>query len=233
MVEPAAVNILIHSLSPDLRGEFEGFLTPTNFNVGHIFSEPGELVEYLYFLDSGMMSAVSEMEGGETVEAYMVGREGFTGTTAWLIPFTSPVRYVAQIAGSARRIEAGKFRQFANEHEPLRTVMAGYEAALHAELARSAPCNAVHRADQRLAKWLLRARDRADSDELRLTQDLLGKMLGAQRTTVNVIAQKLEAVGAIRCLRGKVRIEDRTRLEAASCECYDERWGVADRRARP
>ena len=223
-------NCLLESLDVELRQEFEAKLTTFDFALGHIFSEPCELVKYIYFVDTGVISAVSLMESGETVEAYMVGREGFTGTTAWLIPFRSPVRYVAQMGGSARRIDAAAFREFANRNVRLRETMATYEAALHAELAQSGPCNILHRTEQRLAKWMLRAHDRADSDTLHMTQEFVGAMLGAQRTTVNLIAQAVAATGAIHYLRGKIVVKDRDKLERLACECYDAGKGVADRR---
>lgn len=230
MVEPLASNSLIASLDDHLRGEFESQLSVFEFDLGHVFSEAGDLVKDLYFVDSGVISAVSLMETGHTVEAYMVGREGFTGTTAWLIPFRSPVRYVAQMAGSARRIDAETFREFANDNRTLREVMAAYEAALHAELAQSGPCNILHNTEHRLGKWLLRAHDRADSDTLHMTQEFVGHMLGVQRTTVNQIAQTLASTGAIKYLRGKIVVKSRAQLERQACECYDTGKGVADHR---
>jgi CRP-like cAMP-binding protein len=225
-----ARNSLIALLDEGLRQEFESRLDVFDFDLGHVFSAPGDLVKYIYFVDSGVISAVSLMDTGQTVEAYMVGREGFTGATAWLIPFRSPVRYVAQMTGSARRIDAARFREFANGNLRLREIMAAYDAALHAELAQSGPCNIVHRTDQRLAKWLLRAHDRADSDTLHMTQEFVGAMLGVQRTTVNLIAQTLASTGAIQYLRGKIVVKSRARLERLACECYDAGKSVADRR---
>jgi CRP-like cAMP-binding protein len=190
-------------------------------------------VRHLYFVEAGIVSAVSLMSSGETVEAYMVGREGFTGTTAWLIPFHSPVRYVAQMSGSAQRIEAQKFRDFSNRDAGLRDILAAYEASLHAELAQSGPCNAVHQTGQRLAKWLLRAHDRADGETLHMTQEFLANMIGAQRTTVNQIAQGLASTGAIEYLRGKIVVKNRAKLEQMACECYAADKGVADQRQAP
>ena len=81
-------------------------------------------------------------------------------------------------------------------------------------------CNALHRADQRFAKWLLRCHDRLDGDTLHLTQEYLASLLGSQRTTVNEAAQGLQKAGAITYSRGRVTIIDRAALERAACECY-------------
>jgi Mn-dependent DtxR family transcriptional regulator len=64
------------------------------------------------------------------------------------------------------------------------------------------------------------AHDRMSSDEFPLTQEFVAMMLGAARPTVTVVAGTLQKAGLIRYHRGKVRIVDRRKLEAASCECY-------------
>ena len=216
-------NALLQSLGAEERQVILPHMSDFDFSLGHVFSEPGQEVEFLYFVDSGIISAVSMMRNGDTAEAYMVGREGFAGSTAWLVPNRSSVRYIGQIAGHARRIEARKARELVSQYSGLRKVLAHYDASLQIELEQSAPCNALHRAEQRFAKWLLRAHDRADGDVLNMTQEFLANMLGAQRTTVNEAAQSLAAVGAIAYSRGRVTITDRAALERTACECYNGR----------
>ncbi|WP_324795170.1 Crp/Fnr family transcriptional regulator [Brevundimonas sp.] len=223
-------NLLLEKLEKHDREAVLTHMSDFDFDLGHVFGEPGEEVQQIYFVDRGVISAVSMMTNGETVEAYMIGREGFTGTTAWQVPFRTSVRYIGQIAGRARRIEARKLRELSSERPSLRLLLATYDAALQVELEQSAPCNAVHRAEQRFAKWLLRAHDRADNDTLSMTQEFLANMLGAQRTTVNEAAQSLAGVGAISYARGKVLIKNRAALERAACECYAAAKAVADRR---
>lgn len=223
-------NVLLEKLDNHDRDALKSHMSDFDFELGHVFGEPGEEVQQIYFVDRGIISAVSIMTNGDTVEAYMIGREGFTGATAWQVPFRTSVRYIGQIAGHARRIEAKRLRELSVDRPGLRFVLANYDAALQIELEQSAPCNAVHRAEQRFAKWLLRAHDRADGDTLFMTQEFLANMLGAQRTTVNEAAQSLAGVGAIAYARGKVLIKDRAALERAACECYAAARAVADRR---
>jgi CRP-like cAMP-binding protein len=77
-------------------------------------------------------------------------------------------------------------------------------------------------------KWLLNSHDRAGTEILPLTQEFLGDMLGAQRTTVTAVASALQKTGAISYKRGRITVLDRPALERASCECY----AAAQRRAR-
>jgi Crp-like helix-turn-helix domain len=62
--------------------------------------------------------------------------------------------------------------------------------------------------------------DRADGDELPLTQEFLSVMLGVRRAGVTVAAHTLQEAGLIRYRRGLITILDRPALEDAACECY-------------
>jgi hypothetical protein len=81
-------------------------------------------------------------------------------------------------------------------------------------------CNGRHTLPERLARWLLTARDRATSDELPLSHEFLSMMLGVRRAGVTVAVGTLKTAGLIRNSNGRVTIIDRQGLEAASCECY-------------
>jgi CRP-like cAMP-binding protein len=83
-----------------------------------------------------------------------------------------------------------------------------------------AACNRLHDVEARLARWLLMAQDRTQSDMLKLTQEFLGMMLGSRRTTVTLVAGTLQRIGLIEYSRGKVKILDRRGLEEVACDCY-------------
>ena len=89
------------------------------------------------------------------------------------------------------------------------------------ELAQNAACNRLHSIKERLARWLLVVHDRIDSDVMYTTHDFLSKMVGTDRATVSVAAAELERAGVIRQGRASISVEDRHKLEAQSCNCYD------------
>jgi hypothetical protein len=62
--------------------------------------------------------------------------------------------------------------------------------------------------------------DRALTDELELTHEFIGVMLGSRRAGVSESAGKLQDEGAIRYKRGRITIVDRVKLETMTCECY-------------
>lgn len=220
MKEFSPGNRLIEAMEAEDRKALLAGISAMEFPQGHVFYEPGGAIDHLHFIDTGICSAVAVLEDGRTVETVMIGNEGVTGVVAALVPNQSFTRNVAQVGGSARRVEAARFRALAAERSSIRAVLARYMAALQGELEQSAACNALHRAEQRFAKWLLRCHDRVDGDVLNLTQEYLAAMLGSQRTTVNEAAQTLQKSGAITYSRGRITVLDRAALERVACECY-------------
>jgi CRP-like cAMP-binding protein len=78
----------------------------------------------------------------------------------------------------------------------------------------------VHLIEARFCRWLLQSADRAASNTLTLTQELLAEMLGVRRTSVTEVASKIQGSGAIGYSRGVIKILDRSALESLACECY-------------
>jgi CRP-like cAMP-binding protein len=99
-------------------------------------------------------------------------------------------------------------------------VVTRYTQALMGVIMQSTACNAAHSIEQRLARWLLLARDRLGVDEFQITQEFVAMMLGASRSTVTVVAGMLQKEGLITYHRGRLAIVDSRKLEATSCECY-------------
>lgn len=63
-------------------------------------------------------------------------------------------------------------------------------------------------------------RDRLHSDEMPLTHEFLGIMLGVRRASVTEVLAPLQADGLLQSRRGIIKILNRDALESRSCECY-------------
>jgi CRP-like cAMP-binding protein len=81
------------------------------------------------------------------------------------------------------------------------------------QTAQTALANGRSKIEERLARWLLLARDRVDTDELVLTHEFLALMLGTQRPGVTIALHALERAGLITTARGRITILDRKSLE--------------------
>jgi CRP-like cAMP-binding protein len=74
--------------------------------------------------------------------------------------------------------------------------------------------------EQQLCRWLLLSHDRLNTDELIITQELIGGMLGVRREGLTVAAGRLQDAGAISYVRGHFKILDHQRMEKTVCESY-------------
>jgi len=181
----------------------------------------GEAVRYVYFPGGGFVSVVTVLENGSMVEVATIGREGVAGLTALLDDIASPSETLVQAEMDVcYRMTTKAFRQEMDHRGAFYALVTRYTYAFFGVIAQSTACNAVHSIEQRLARWLLLARDRVEKDDFPLTQEFVAMMLGATRPTVTLVAGTLQRSGLITYQRGHVTIVDRQKLEVASCECY-------------
>src|SRR4029453_4482167 len=129
-------------------------------------------------------------------------------------------RYVVPVSGFALAMEASRFQGALRERPALRAACEAYAQAFLRHLLQNIACNAVHRVEQRCARWLLTCHDQAEHDTFELTQEYLADMLGVRRPTVTVVANSLQQAEMIHYRRGAIKVLDRLSLEAATCECY-------------
>jgi CRP-like cAMP-binding protein len=214
-------NLFLASLPQDdleaLRPHFER----VRLSLGQILHKMGSPIEHCHFTDGGMTSLIVDLEDGASVEVGVVGKEGFSGSAA-LMGFAdaAPVTSMIQIPGVGLRIAPGVLRDEMLRRPALFEAVMRFMQVLNIQTSHTAACNAHHNLQERLARWLLMAHDRAESDTLPLTQEFLSIMLAVRRPGVTVAARSLQATGAIDYERGRIFVRDRARLEEASCECY-------------
>jgi CRP-like cAMP-binding protein len=175
---------------------------------------------YAYFLEQGIASVVVTLQKGATVEVGIIGVDGVVGLPILLGTGNGPGRTFIQMAGSGYRIPAATLKEEFERPGQLRQHLQRYMQGFMVQSAQTAACNRLHNIEERLARWLLSCRDRTETDQLHLTHDFLGQMLGAPRTTVTLAAGLLQRAGLIEYSRGTVTITNRAELEQTACECY-------------
>jgi CRP-like cAMP-binding protein len=185
-----------------------------------IYEQDGP-VEYAYFPLSGIVSTTALMNGGTMVEVGVTGAEGFLGTSLLLGSRRSPHRTFVQVTGEALRIGADDLLLLCEKNALLQKLLLQFTQAMFSQGCQTAACNRLHDAEERLSRWLLMVQDRMASDELPITHEFLGMMLGTRRSTVTIAAGILQRMGAIEYRRGHIQILNRPQLEDAACECYE------------
>lgn len=205
------------------RRDFDGLrlhLAAISLVQGNVVYEAGTEVDYVYFPHGGMFSLLAVMRDGKAIETATVGREGAVGAMAGLGLYKSLVRVMVQLPLHASKIAAAPFRKAVAASDALRDVCVRYNEVLLTQARITAACNALHHIEERFCRWLLQSADRAASDTVALTQELLAEMLGVRRTSVTDVAGRMQDKGIITYSRGVIRILDRAALERLSCECY-------------
>lgn len=196
------------------------YLEPVELPPQRILHEPGERIEFAYFLTDGLASLVVLTSDGHSVEVAIVGHEGIVGTPLAVGIHRGPYRSIMQIAGSGMRIKAEMLEEKMRDAPELRLLLNRYVLIQGLQIAQIAACNRLHEIEQRLVRWLLMCQDRVGSDLLPVTHEFLAQMLGTGRPSVSLAAGILQKAGFIDNLRGTVKIVNRKQLESAACECY-------------
>ena len=218
--QSAVRNRLLASLPPADFGRLAASLTPVTLSLKQFLIEADEPIEAAYFVETGMVSYLAYLEGGEAIEVGIIGTEGMVGMPLILGVDSAPAGAVVQMAGTALRISPTALRQAFNESEALRTHLLRYMQALYTQVSQTAVCNGHHSLEERLSRWLLMAHDRAEGDQFPMTHEFMALMLGVRRAGVTVTAGTLKQAGLIHYTNGHMTILDRPSLEAAACECY-------------
>jgi len=215
-----AGNRLLSCLAPDDAKQLSSQLTALSLPIKHVLYEAHAPIDFVYFPQNCVLSAVMVMEDGDGIEVGTIGNEGAAGLTAFIGPAVSPQRLIAQIAGDCLRIEAAALEKQARRSRTLFELLLRHHQAFSAQIAQSVACNGLHPLLKRCCRWLLMTHDRVEGDELTLTHEFLSYMLGVRRPGVTEALQGLQAQGLIDNSRGTITIVNRRGLEAAACECY-------------
>jgi CRP-like cAMP-binding protein len=213
-------NLFLTALSPPARELLVSASTEVELPLRTVLYEAEQVPKYAYFMTSGIASIVTAMSDGGTAEVGLIGREGFVGSFHLLGPLPVSTDCFIQLEGTALRIPFRELQKVFRSSEEVRDRILEFVQNQTLSLAQLAGCHRLHEAEERLARWLLMAQDRVQSDDLDFTQEFLAMMLGSRRTTVTAVAGALQRDGLIEYRRGRVEIMDRAKLEKAACDCY-------------
>jgi CRP-like cAMP-binding protein len=213
-----AANALLKDMArPDYLRVFP-HLVRVDLSFAQVLADPARSPKYVYFPISGLIAVHTPVVNG--VSTGLVGNEGMVGA---LVSATSRDLHdlaVVHGEGTSMRIESRRLRQVSDISVSLQRQMHRYTWKLLQSASQQVLCTGLHALEARLVRCLLEASDRAHSEELRLTQQFLAQMIGAERSGVSVAASSLRRRNLIEYARGRLRIVDRVALRGAACSCY-------------
>jgi CRP-like cAMP-binding protein len=214
-------NLILSTASPEHRSLLDESAETVQLEIGEHIQTRGADVEWSYFpYGPTMISLVIRLSDGRSAEVASIGREGAVGGIVSCGHAPAFGDAVVQIAGPALRISMKALEEAKSRSGFIASIFCRYSDYLLAQVQQSVACNTFHSIQQRAARWLLTAQDRA-GDRIALTQEALAALLGVQRTTVNAVASALQDEGLITVRRGRVLVLDREGLRKTSCECYE------------
>lgn len=214
-------NLVLDILPNRVYRQLKPHLKLVYLNQLEILHLAGETIRELYFPIDCLLSVTITMSNGSTAEAGLAGNRDVLGVNAFMSEnATTQTEYIVQISGRAFKIDAPIMRSLFRQSSELQDVMLGYTQALIAQMAQNTGCNRLHCLEQRLARWLLEAKDRVNSNKLDLTHEFISNMLGVRRAGVSLAAQKLQDSNIIQYTRGHIKIIDPQKLEDNACECF-------------
>lgn len=214
-------NRVLGALPPEEYELLLPALSAVSLELKRRLLEPGKATDTVYFPVTAVVSLLTTMDDGSSVEVATIGNEGIVGVLVFLGAQAMGARdlYQVQVPGQVVAMDTAAFLE-STGRDPLRGLVQRYAQALFSQITQQAACNSLHSVEERCSRWMLLTHDRVGSNEFPATQELLAQMLGVRRASVTVSAGILQNAGFIRYSRGQITIVDRDGLENASCECY-------------
>ena len=219
-VVDASANGLLSALPGASRERIFAKTQLVSLSMEEILYHPGASITSVYFPLTCVISMMTEMKNGETIEIATVGKEGVLGIPAFLGIDVAVARGITQGPGEALRMSVKDFKEASKNDELFDIILRRYTHALLMQTALSGGCDSLHSVQERYARWLLMMHGRTNVDVFAFTQEFLSRMLGVSRARVNIVTGALEKAGRIEHSRNQITVLDWKGLEASSCDCY-------------
>ena len=213
-------NVLLHTMATADYRLLEPHLQRIALPVRLQLHKAGRKIEHVFFPEDGIISIVAVTLDGKPCEVGLFGREGMSETATVMGTDHAPHEAYVQSRGvSALKLPTAVLNGAMARSQTLRLHLLKYVQAMVIQLSSSIAA-AGQTIEQRLARWLLMGHDRVGDDELALTHEFIGMMLGVRRAGVTMAIQDLSSRHLIDARRGVITVNDRAGLEALAAGGY-------------
>lgn len=213
-------NHLLQRLDDAGYGRLEPDLEVVTLQAGQLLNAANSKIAWGYFPVSCMVSVGGTTAAGHYTPICEVGREGLVGLAQLLGSRLLPYSSTVLLAGQAYRIPMDTLMAEFNRRECFQEVALEHVQLCLIQIAQSAICLRRHSNEQKICKLLAQGADRATNNELEMTHQFIGNMLGLRREDVTQTARRLQDEKLIEYTRGRITILVREAIAARSCECY-------------
>lgn len=185
-----------------------------------ILQHSGKKPSFMFFPTTAMVSLMYVTLDGASSEVALTGNDGAVGMSLFLSESYTPNESLIQSSGKGFRLGASATKSVLKRGGPMLETLLNYSQKMMLQVMQTAVANRYFSIEQRLSRRLLLSLDRATSNDLQITHEMLSNILGVRRESVTEAALKLQKSGAIRYGRGNITILDRIKLEKSCYECY-------------
>ena len=216
----SCVNILLRSLPEADLLAMAQHLERVDYARGDVLIPANSPIDHIVFPESGIFSIVLMSSEQRKIEIGIFGRDGMSDGSVLSGIDSVPHQTFIQAAGTGLRISARDLIAVAEVRPNVRMMVSKWLHVLGLQTSQTVLANNSHNVEERLARWLLMCQDRIGGNELDLTHEFLGTILGVRRSTVTLSIHLLEGSGLIRATRGRIAIVDREALIGISDGAY-------------
>ena len=213
-------NRLLAKLSPEDWALVSPHLEMVALKERQVVEVPHKPITHVYFVETGVVSVVAVNQEDHRIEVGVIGKEGMTGVSLVMGDDRAQHSAYLQIGGNGRRMPAPAFLEAVSRSPSLRALMMKSAQAFMIQTAHTALANGRAKLEERLARWLLMAHDRLNTDAVPLTHEFLAVMLGVRRAGVTVALHSFERRGLISTRRGQLTLVDRPGIEKVAGSFY-------------
>ena len=139
--KPLVGNWLLDSLPRADIDRLRPHLELVTVSIKQVIYESNGLIKYVYFPTRCIISLVTYLKDGASVEMATVGLEGMVGLPVFLGTDTMPSRAFGQVPGDSLRISTAAFIAEVKRNGPLVRVLNRYTQALFNQVAQTTACN--------------------------------------------------------------------------------------------
>ena len=213
-------NDLLDTMQGKTRTRVFDRIELVELKLGQVLCEAGEPFTYGYFPVDAIVSILYVMKNDASAEIAVVGKEGMIGVALFMGGESTSSRAIVQNAGHAYRLRASALLEEFARGGTFQHVLLRFAQGLITQMVQTAACNRHHTVDQQFCRWLLMSLDRLPTNQLRMTQKLIGNMLGIDNAGVKAAAAVLSSAGLIEYDDGDITVLSRSGVVRRSCECY-------------
>ena len=211
-------NLLLRSLGPAVE-DLGLHLSPVSFKAGQVIRHECEANDLVYFPIDGLISSRVAFRSGHEIECSLIGKTNALGALSALGLHHGSAHFLCLTDGRAWTTTQSQLASAMRAQPRVERQLKLFAFAQMGYAVRVGVCNAMHTAEQRLARWLATAAELLGYCEIRLAQEELASSLGLQRSCVSPVLQKLKSERLIDVGRGRIHILEPDRLSRRACEC--------------